>query len=75
MAGVKSAPAIRELKVLIVRRAGCVECFLMRTRRWLLFSECLRKEEEMNTGSTNLATRNEGLPNADQHESAQVEEM
>lgn len=44
MAGVKSARAIRELKVLITKQAGCVECLLMRTSRWPLFSSCLCKE-------------------------------
>lgn len=74
MAGVKSVRAIRELKVLITRQARCVECLLMRTSRWPLFSACLGKEEEMNSRSTNVALRNEGSqPNVDQHCSAQVE--
>ena len=74
MAGVKSAWAIRELKVLITRRAGCVECLLMRTSRWLLFSACASKEEEMNSGSTNSAVRNEGSqPNVELHNPAQVQ--
>lgn len=74
MTEVKSARAIRELKVLITRQAGCVECLLMRTSRWPLFSACLKKEGEMNSGSTNLALRNEGSqPNVDQHGSAQVQ--
>lgn len=60
MVEIKSARAIRELKVLIMRRAGCVECLLMRTSRWPLFSACLEEEEEMNRVSTNLALRDEG---------------
>lgn len=74
MAWVKSEGAIRELKVLIMKGAGCVECLLMRTSRWPLFSACSGKEEEMIHGPTNLALRTEGSqPNVDQHGSAQVQ--
>lgn len=68
MAEVKSARAIRELKVSITRRPGCVGCLLMSTNRGLLFRACLENEEEMNSNANYLALKNEGSePNVDQH--------